>query len=190
LKLFKLLLPAALLCGAANASLIVYTEQDTVSGSLGGVGFTNATMTLVLTGDTSNVTNPSSGLFQNAGPATVAISGLGSGTFLDSIIVFAFQPNQAAGFEDITKPADILDTLLAPPLGSYDLTTSIGPVLGTAAFNPSTGFATSAGTLVLTAASNPTFSAAVAAPETSSLGLVGIGLAGVVVIARRKAAKA
>jgi hypothetical protein len=189
-NLFKLLLPAALLCGAANANLIVYTEQGTVSGSLGGVGFTNATMTLVLTGDTLNVTNPSSGLFQNAGPATVAISGIGSGTFLDSIIVFDFQPNQAAGFEDIAKPSDILDTFLAPPLGSYDLTTAIGPVPGTAAFNPGTSFATSTGALILTAASNPTFSAAVAAPETSSLGLVGIGLACVLAIARRKAAKA
>ena len=58
MKLFKLLLPAALVCGAANASFIVYTEQGTVSGSFGGVGFTDATMTLVLTGDTSNVIEP------------------------------------------------------------------------------------------------------------------------------------
>ena len=44
---------------------ITYTEQATASGSLNGVAFTDKTVLLTMTNDTTNVINPLTGIFEN-----------------------------------------------------------------------------------------------------------------------------
>jgi uncharacterized protein (TIGR03437 family) len=74
----------------AQAAPITYTLTTTASGTLGASTFTNTSVTVTLTGDTSGIT-PGSGSFAgallNAGIATVSISGLGTATFTDPIVM-------------------------------------------------------------------------------------------------------
>ena len=73
---------------SAVATPITYVEDATATGSLGGVAFTDATVTLTMMNNTTNVTNPSTGLFLNIGTATVSVDGAAPVAFteLDSSI--------------------------------------------------------------------------------------------------------
>ena len=57
-----------------SAAPITYTETAVVSGSLNGVGFSNATIVLTENGDTTNITG-SPGFFTNRGTITITING-------------------------------------------------------------------------------------------------------------------
>src|SRR5262252_540 len=77
---------------AVQAAAINYTITTTATGTLGGSAFTNALMTVTLTGDTSAVTSGTgelTGLPLNHGTATVNIAGLGSAAFTGSIVVIS-----------------------------------------------------------------------------------------------------
>jgi hypothetical protein len=162
---------------------ITYTEQAIASGSLNGVTFTDESVLLTMITDTANVTEPSTGIFENVATspitATVSVNGAAAVTFTDSIAVFSSQtpssPPAEAGFADLTLERDILDTGNAA-FATYDLKSFIGPISGSPAnidFNVS--FPTTGGAFILTGvapASSPTstFTAAVPAP------LIGRGL--------------
>src|SRR5579885_2317637 len=85
------LLAAACLLGVfpARAVPITYIVQTTASGTLNGVAFTNAGLTVTLSGDTSGIVslNPATQDFSlgNPGAATLVISGLGAAAFTDTM---------------------------------------------------------------------------------------------------------
>ena len=72
------------LCGyvTAQATPITYTFSGVGTGNLGGNPFNNASFTITSTADSSQIANPSSGLFRVSDlTATIFVSGIGNGTF-------------------------------------------------------------------------------------------------------------
>src|SRR6266481_3798061 len=79
---------------------ITYTVSDIASGSFNAMAFTDALVTVVALGDTSNVfPNPkvSNDFDNNVSSATVTISGFGTFTLLGPGQVFDFQAVTTAG---------------------------------------------------------------------------------------------
>jgi hypothetical protein len=146
---------------------ITYTMEATASGSLDGITFTDATVLLSMNNNTTNVTTDGLGDFENAGTATVSVGGGPAVTFTGPIQVILDQSDTGIGFEDLSVD-DILDEFNAS-FATYDLTTSMGPIVGGSAFNAGSSFATTGGAFVLTSAGDATFTAATTAiPEPSS----------------------
>jgi PEP-CTERM motif len=161
---------------------ITYTEQATASGTLNGTPFTDATVLLTMNNNTTNVTNGPPGLFFNQGTVTLSIGGGPAVTFTDPTHVFSNQNSPAGvGFEDVGSSEDILDTLSAS-FATYDLTTSIGPIVGSSVINAGISFPTTGGALVLTSAGDATFTSVAsetnAIPEPSTWAMMLIGFAG------------
>jgi hypothetical protein len=187
-----LLITTGALSTHASASMVVYTETADITGSLGGVALTDKTLTLTMTGDTSNVVDEG-GIFVLIAPLDFTLSGGGSGAFTDEVQAVANQsPRPLAGFGDNTNDEGILFTLNAA-LATYDLSTSVGPLSGEAIINAGTSFATNAGALVIDSVSgDATFAASVgsAIPEASTWGMLLLGFAslGFLGVRSRKAA--
>ena len=160
---------------------ITYTEQATASGSLNGIPFTDETVVLSMNNSTTNVTTGGPGLFFNAGTVTLSIGGGPAVTFTDPTHVFSDQGPPGAGFEDVSSSEDILDTVSAS-FATYDLTTSIGPIVGSSVINDGISFPTSGGDFVLTSAGDATFTSVAsetnAIPEPSTWAMMLIGFAG------------
>ena len=191
-----------LLTVSGQASSVTYIETITASGSLGGTSFSNALVTITAIADTKNVMGVP--LFPKVlavddDSAAIQIAGLGTATFTDNgTHVFVSQATPfstgavgiAAG--TIANPeADILD-IANPAFGTYDLTTSIGPVSGDASGGGggAFSFATSSGPLFFDSffGTTGTFQAIVV-PEPPSLTLAGIALAAGLGVWVRRAAR-
>ena len=146
---------ATIAAAPSLASPLTYTETATDTGCFGdvsksggvitcaaGTNFTDALVTITLTADTGNVTNTSTGLFENVGAAgtvTVSVAGIGSATFTNQVEVFVNQstmvngqPASIAGFFDFGVGLDPLDTDNSS-FAAYDLTSPIGPISGSPA---------------------------------------------------------
>ncbi len=140
-----LTIAAAILLGSATqvpaqAAPITYTLTTTATGTLGAKSFTNAVVTVTLTGDTSNVTAgpaPYTDVWVNSGAATVSVVGIGTGTFTDSIQIIctlndaaALGVAQAVLILDNTTGTGIL-AQTGSAFSSYDLRSPLGPLSGT-----------------------------------------------------------
>ena len=140
-----------------------------------------------MTNDTTNVTNPSTGIFHNqqtSDPATdlmLSISGIGgTATFTDTIQAAVSQSVPDAGFGDLTNNTAILFTKNAA-FSTYDLKSAVAAVSGTPfAFNPTASFQTSAGLFMFTSVASASFAATTSAavPEPTSFTLLAAALAG------------
>jgi hypothetical protein len=181
----------------ARASAITYTEQATMTGFLGATTFTNALVTIVVNGDTSNITIPFAfdpGIFFNiGGVATLTIAGIsGTATFTDTMMgAEVDQGLQFADIADFTSGESVLTTDNSA-FATYDLSTAIGPLSGAVdGFNSE--FATDKGIFRINAVSaNSTFTAAATAttvPEPVSSGVAGMGLAIIAVSKLRRRRK-
>ena len=160
----------------AHAVPIEYMETATASGTLDRTPFTNAQVTITVTGDTAAA--PSGGVLQvySLPGATVTVAGVGSDTFLHSDVFVNQGPvSPAAGFGDSTLGASILDTF-NNAFSTYTLNNAIGPTSGPSFINPGVAFATAGGTFDLNASGVSTFSATIAVPGP----VVGAGLPGLI----------
>jgi hypothetical protein len=183
-----LLAPLALFfSGFANADVVTYTESATIDGSLGSSTFTGAALTLTFVSDTTDVTSLGGGLFTNTS-GSLTIAGVGTATITDEVQAVDNQGVPVAGFGDNTEDLFILGTNDSV-FSTYGLTTSIGPITDTAEYNPGSSFATDEGAFIISNVDGQaTFTAVVGAstPEPGTTVLIGIGLAGLAALRRRK----
>jgi hypothetical protein len=210
-KTLHTLMPAALIsfgmvAKPAKADTITYTLASTVSGTLGPASFTNALVTVTLTGDTENVVAgppPYSDTVVNSGNAQVSVSGLGTGTFTDPIVILStlhdsilntFFGGPTVLILDGTSDTGIL-LQQGAAFSTYDLRSAIGPISGpggAASGSMMTPvFPTTAGNLTW-AVGQPlgtsTFTAVVTTPEPGTLAFLGAGLAAMFVCRRLRCA--
>jgi hypothetical protein len=171
-----------LAAGMAYAGPITYTETATATGSLNGVNFRDALVTLTMSGDTSSVFNDG-GIWRNNGTASVTIAGLGSAIFTDTVDVFDNPGFPAAGFADFVVGSSILDTVNDAAFVTYDLTTAFGPITNANFINGGEHFGTNVGDFVIIAAGDSTFQATTA-PEPMTVSFLGLGL-GAMAVAKR-----
>jgi hypothetical protein len=178
----------------ACAGSIVYTESFTATGTLGAQSFTDRAVTLTALGDTAAVSRNPAIAMLNAVTSTVAVDGLTTATFTDTLTVFDVYNPRFGGIFGITdigsgSGGDILDVRDSVFL-TYDLTSSIGPVVGSFAdfmsLNKVSG--TSAGDLVFTSVADTVTVTAAAVPEPPSMTLLGLGLLSSLCFATRRRA--
>jgi hypothetical protein len=183
----------------AAAESITYTESFTGSGVLGGREFTNATVVLAGTADTTDIDEVDSTLYINSHVAMSAAIGLETVSFTDSFNVFVnqapFMQLPAFGFQDNDVEQEFASAN-SSAFGSYNLDGPLSPV---AAIGPGIDtldtYGTSGGSLKFSSASGPLTVAAFSAgavPEPSSFVLAAIGVAAVTgyQLRRRKLARA
>ena len=193
-----MILAAALFCSFTQASPIGYSLTTTASGTLGGTSFTNALVTVTLTGDTANVTPgpvPFADVLENPGSATVSVSGFSTATFTDSIVIVSTLNDVAIfGVPAVLILDNTTGTGILVQTGSifstYDLRGPLGPLSGSGGVASGSQvtpiFPTTAGNLTwaIGQPSGTSTFTAFATPEPGTLVFLGSGLAGV--FARRR----
>jgi hypothetical protein len=170
----------------AAADLITYTESFTGSGTLNGFTFTNATVVLSGTGDTSDIAAFGSTLFINDAITMTANIGLATVTFSDTFSLFVnqapFMQLPVIGFQDNNGNIEgELASANSSSFGSYNLGGPLAPV--TASSGPGVDtidtYSTNRGSLTFTGGTGPVtvsaLSAPTAVPEPSSLAIAMIG---------------
>jgi hypothetical protein len=179
------LLVAAVLCGSglspAQATPITYTFTGTGSGDLAGNSFFDVFFKVAIPGDTANVETTTYGPDTptiTGLTGTIALTGVGTGTFSNPLYVFNNQTNEAVGFGDFIN-FDLIDLFVpGKGLATYDLRTSFGPITDpNPYFSQFTSVGLSIGTLSFSGVSNATFTAEVV-PLPGTLLLLGSGLTG------------
>jgi hypothetical protein len=180
MKRLMLTLASALLVGWATpvqATPITYTVTTTGTGTLNGTPFTTALVTVTLTGDTSTVTAGSgalAGTLLSPGRATVTVVGVGTATFTHPTEAVVLPPSFkgmtvvviASEDEDMGVLTGTVTGILGlgnNALGSYGLTSPLGPISGVAEWSPNGVYLTTSGGFQLTSvAGTSTFTATLA----------------------------
>jgi len=179
----------ALASPAAYATTMIWTLVGTgANGSLGSNSFTDATITITASDDTSEITTPFGAQFVYAYPhglpipVTIAITGLSPVTdTIDPYVINAY--SNYLGIGDGSN-GDFFDI---PISSTYDLSTSFGPVTTAFDADPETDTFTSGGEFIVNYVANASFTSAVgAAPEPASLALLGVGVIAIATVRRKR----
>jgi uncharacterized protein (TIGR03437 family) len=187
----------ALFCSITQvqATPITYTLTTTASGTLGASSFTNASVTLTLQGDTSGVAPSANGYLFNSVSAMVNISGVGTATLTDSIVLGStfdtlFDGSYGVLAEDTATQTGILLQQGAVfhgyklgPFGPVKGTGGVAsgskmtPIFPTTAGNLTWAVGQPLGTSTFTAAVLPAITAVENAASNIALGLPNAGIA-------------
>jgi hypothetical protein len=180
--------------GTVQALPITYQFSSVGSGRLGANSFSAAAFTILAAADTSQIYSASPGVLRVPDLlATVSIYGLPTATFNISTINVDNQSLSRVGFSD---PAQGLAILFVdnPAFAAYDLSASIGPLLGSPVFNSGAQFGTTSGYFSLTSVSTVTFQAVAQSPsvpdKVGTLGLLLLMLSGCLCLQHRLACAA
>lgn len=172
---------------SASATPIFFEFTGTGSGNLDANSFFDVFFEVQIAGDTDDINfDFGPDVPQIAGlSGTISLTGIGLGTFADSLYVFNNQSNEAVGFGSSSQ-FDLID-LFAPGVGldTYGLDTSFGPISSVNLFfGQFLQVDTSLGSLTFDTVREATFQATLGViPEPASIlvlasGAVCLGLAG------------
>jgi hypothetical protein len=174
-----------------------YTFMGTGIGRLGNSPLTDAEFVISVVANTDQIFEFTPNIFVLPGrSSSIDVSGVGSATFITGRFIFSNAAGVgAAGFrEDDFITSNYLGTQNSAST-TYELTTSIGPILDTTptgAFLNFSGVPSTAGPVALVVAENVTFTAVVGTPnatvpEPTSLAIFGVlGMAGIAARRMRK----
>lgn len=187
LSALKKIAPVLLLSTAMQASAAIVTTIHTGhgTGTLDGVAF-DADFAITAIADTSTITSfGGTGLSNDNLSATIYIDSLGVFNFITPTRYFV---NGVIGFSHAGVDGN---DLLNGPAGTWDMASSLEPVIGTGEFLQwmLSDVVTTGGVLVFNDGTTPSaFTATVSeVPVPAGIWLFGSGLVGLVGIARRKA---
>jgi len=186
----RLAVLAVLLSGCSYADPITFTHTGVGSGTIGTTTFTDAAFTITDVGDTTNVEDLSGAFSLDDSSASIAIDGVGTFDFITGTRTFV--AGGLVGFSRATASGnDLFNGPSNAAFSTWDLTSSIGPIDGTAqllqwSLSP---VDTSGGVLVFDDGITDTvFSATLgtAVPEPTGSIAVGIGVLALAVVTRRR----
>jgi len=193
LRITRSMLPvlfSALSFATAHASTLTFTQSATATGSLGGVSFTNALLTITLSDVYSTGISNCQGGINNCsfahGTAILTVSGVGTATLTDPVI--DAYVNRTGGIGGVGA-AGIADETLNNPSGNaifnttssvfhtYYLDVPIGPITGAVAYINAFAIPTTLGDLRITSILDRTSTFTVAeTPLPAALPLFATGL--------------
>ena len=144
-KTWAAALALAVMAGMVQAAPMVYTYEVNASGQLNGQGFTNAAVTVTLTGESSDAYPYGTFAIQvPANTTLIEVAGLGSDSFLNPITGVSNFVDGILGFGEPVSDYGIF-FFEHPSALSYYMQTPLGPVSGGASGNPGMAFATLSG---------------------------------------------
>lgn len=188
--LFLGILSFTLLSSSASAGLLTYSDSFVGSGSFNGTTFTSQLVTLSITADSTTAQNLGGGIFEIAGPMSVAVNGLGSSIFASPGAVFVNNTAHVQTLDPTTDPnAVAYDFYTSSLITSYDLSTTFGPVTFTSATGPYGNGANPNTNLTIDSSGSVTFqvtAASASAPEPSTMAIMAGGLTLLLSLSRKR----
>jgi hypothetical protein len=180
---------------SANAAPVVFTDQGSGTGTIGGLPFTRNSFTITGLGDTDNrvVNNPLVSL--DLSSAEISLIGIGTFTFTTPTRFYTRTvSNFATGTVGFARAgldgSDLFDGPGAAQLQGWDMLTSIGPIAGGGYLFqwPNPAVMTNAGQLVFDESSIAAVFSAQVVPEPSAILLALLALPALATRRRRSPA--